>query len=61
MYYISTRYLKEKITGVCVPQFKLYYICDITNPSHTNLVKLCREVQYMWWGNKYLELQECDY
>ena len=54
MYFISTRFLKDKINGVHVPQFKLTYICSTTNPSQKSLVKLCNEVHYMWWGNQYL-------
>ena len=25
------------------------------------MIKLCREVYYMWWKNKELEMQEWDY
>ena len=58
--FMSTRFLKYKINGVRVTQFKLDYICDTTNHSRENLVKLCREVHYMQQGNKYLEQQECE-
>ena len=57
MYFMSTRFLRDKINGVRVPQFQLDYIRDTTDPSHKNLVKLCCEVHYMWWVNQYLELQ----
>ena len=57
MYFMSTRFLKDKIDGVYVPQFQLYNICDTSRPSHKNLVELCREVNYMWWGNQELDLQ----
>ena len=53
MYYMSTRFLKDSTDGVCVPQFQLTYIHNTTHPSHTFLVKLCREVHYMWWVNQY--------
>ena len=56
MYFMSTILLKYKIDGVLVPKFQLAYIYDTTNPSHKILVKLCCEVRYMWWRNKYLEL-----
>ena len=49
VYLISTRFLKDKINVVCVPQFQLAFNCDTTHPSHKNLVKLCLEVHYMWW------------
>ena len=31
MYFMSIRFLKYKINGFRVPQFKLAYICDTTN------------------------------
>ena len=49
MYFMSTIFIKEKIGGVCVPQFQLAYICDTTHPSNKKLVRLCRELHYMWW------------
>ena len=55
---MPTRFLKVNIDGVCLTQFQLAYISDTTNPSHKILVKLCREVHYMWWGNQELEIQE---
>ena len=57
---MSTRLLKDKIDEVRVPQFQLAYICNTTHPSHKKLVNLCRGVNYMWWENQYLELQEWD-
>ena len=60
LYFISTRFLKYNIYGVHVPQFKLDYIHDKNHHPHRNLVKLCRKVNYMWWGNKYLELQDWE-
>ena len=60
MYFMSTRLLKDNIDGVCVPQFQLDYIHNSTHPSHKYMVKLCREVHYIWWVNKELELQEWD-
>ena len=57
---MSTRFLKEKIDVVYVPRFQLAYILAITHTSHKNLVKLCREVHYMWWLNQYLEPQEWE-
>ena len=58
MYFMSTRFLKDKMNGVHVQRFKIAYICDTTDSSHKTLVKLCHEVHHMWWGNQYLELQE---
>ena len=55
MYFMSTRFLKDNIYGVHVLKFQLAYIRDTTNPSHENVVKLCREVNYMWWENQDLE------
>ena len=52
MYFISTRFLKDKIYGVCVPQFQLFHIRDTTNSVHKQLVDLCRDLDYMWWGNQ---------
>ena len=50
------------MNGVSVPQFQLAYICDTNHPSHNTLFKLCREVRYVWWGYRELELKECkDY
>ena len=60
MYFMSTRLLRYNIDGVRVTQFKLAYICDTTNPSHKIMVKLCREVNDIWWGNQDLELQEWE-
>ena len=34
-----------------VPKLKLDYIRDKTHPSYKNLVKLGRDVNYIWWGN----------
>ena len=58
MYFMSTRCLKDKIDGVCVPQFKLAYIRETTHTLHKHLVKLCCEEYYVWWENQHLELQE---
>ena len=60
MYFMSTGFLKDNINGVRVPQLQLAYIHHRNNPSGKNLVKLCHELHYMWWGNKYLELQEWE-
>ena len=60
IYFMSTIFLKDDINGVRIPQFQLDYIFDTINPSHKSLVKLCREVHYMWWENQYLELQEWE-
>ena len=49
---MSTRFVKDKIYGVQVPQFQIDYISDTTNPSHRILVKLCHDVHYMWWREK---------
>ena len=54
---MSTIFLRYKIDGVRVPQFQLAYINDTTHPSHKKLVELCRDVNYMWWGNQELELK----
>ena len=51
---MSTIFLNKNINGVRVPQFQLACIRDITHPSHKNLVKLSREVHYMWWLNQEL-------
>ena len=53
---MPTIFLKGNIDGVCLTQFQLAFICDTTSTSHKNLVKLCREVHYMWWRNQDLEL-----
>ena len=58
MYFMATRLLKDKIDEFCVSQFQLALICDTTHPLHKFLSNVCREVQYMWWGNQGLELQE---
>ena len=57
MNFILTMLLKYNIYGFCVPQFHLSHILDTTHTSHNNLVKLCREVHYMWLVNQELELQ----
>ena len=56
IYFMSTRFLKDHINGVHVSQFQLTYIRDTAHPSHKNLVRLCPEVNYMWWLNQNLEL-----
>ena len=58
MYYMSSIFLKDNINGVYVPQFQIAYIHDTTHPSHKNVVKLCREVHYMWWVNQGLLIQD---
>ena len=37
MFFISNRFINEKIDGVCVTQFQIDYICDtnISNHKHT--------------------------
>ena len=57
MHFVSTRLLKYRINGVCVPQSQLARIRGTTNTSHKNLFELCHEAHYMWRGNKYLEPQ----
>ena len=56
MYLMQTVFLKDKIDGVRVPQFIVSYILDTTHLQHKFLIKLCREVHYMWWVNQELEL-----
>ena len=51
IYFMSIVLLKYKIDGFRVPQFQLAYIFDTTHPSHNNLVKLCCEVNDIWWLN----------
>ena len=51
--------LKYNINGVRVPQLQLAYIHGINNNPQKYLVMFCLEVHYIWWGNKYLEPQEC--
>ena len=58
MNFMSTVLLNGNIYVFRVPQLQLAYICDTTDPLHKKLVKLCREVHCMWWGNQELELQE---
>ena len=58
---MSNIFLKDKIYGVCVLPFQIAYIRYTTNTPHKNLVKLCRNVNYMWWGNQELELQKWEY
>ena len=54
---MSTRFLKDKIDGLCVQKFQLAYICDTTHPTDKQLVKFCCEVHYLWCGNQDLGLQ----
>ena len=49
MYFMSTISLKYKINGFRVPQFQLDCIYDTTHPLNKNVVKLCNEVNYVWW------------
>ena len=60
MCFMLTRLLKDKIYGIIFPKFQLAYIRNTTHPSHKKLVKLCREVHYMWWVNEHLELQDWE-
>ena len=48
MYFMSTRFLKNKINGLRVPQFQLANIFYTTNPSHKIFIKFCREVNSVW-------------
>ena len=48
MYFLSTRFLKDKMNEVFVPLFQLAYIFETTHNQQTNLVKLCCEGHYMW-------------
>ena len=57
---MSTVFLTDNIDGVRIPQSQLGYICDTSHTSHTRLVKLCSDVNYMWWGNQDLEPQEWE-
>ena len=40
-FFMSTRFLKDNINGVSIPQFQLAYIRDTIHTSHKKLVKLC--------------------
>ena len=60
MFYMSNRFLKEKIYGFHVPQFQLAYIRDKKHPLHKILVELYHDVNYVWWGNQDLEVQEWE-
>ena len=51
IYFMSIRFLKDKINGFRVPQFHLAYIHDTTHISCKHLIKLCHRRDYMWWGN----------
>ena len=48
IYFMSTRFSKEKTNRVRVPQFQLACICDTNHRSHKHLVKLCCEVHDLW-------------
>ena len=54
MYFMSTKLLKYNINGVRFPQFQIAYINDTTRRLHKNLIKMYREVHYMWWVNQEL-------
>ena len=47
MFFMSTRFLRDKIYGSRVLKFQLYYIRDTTHPSNKCLVELCCEIHYM--------------
>ena len=51
---MSNRFLKQNTDGSCVPQFQLAYIFETTHPLHKNLIKLCHDVKYIWWGDHHL-------
>ena len=51
MYFMSIRFLKDKINGVRVPQFQLVQISDTTHPSHKNWL-IC-VVKYIVCGGKF--------
>ena len=57
---MSNMFLTENIGGDHIPQFNIDLICNKNIPSHKHMVKLCREVHYMWWWNQELDLQEWD-
>ena len=40
-FFMSTRFLKDNINGVSVPQFQVSYIHDTIHTSYKKLVKLC--------------------
>ena len=52
MYFKSTVLLKYMINGVRVPQPQLAQIRNTNNSLHKYFAKLCREVYYVWQGNK---------
>ena len=54
IYFMSTRFLKDKIGGVCVPQFQLSYIRNTTHPLHKNMVKFFHGMHYICQGNQEL-------
>ena len=54
MYFMPIRFLKDKIDGVCIPKISTILNLRHNLPFTYYLVKLCREVQYMWWGNQEL-------
>ena len=54
VYFMSTIFLEDNITGVRVPKFQLAYIRDKTHPLHKRLIKLSREAHFTWWVNQEL-------
>ena len=42
MYFMSTRFLKDKVNEFRIPQFQIFYILNTTHTSHKNLVQLCQ-------------------
>ena len=47
MFFMSTRFLKDSIDEVRVPQFQLYYIIDTKHTSYKYLLQVCHNVNYM--------------
>ena len=58
VYFMPNIFLKDNINRLRFTKFYLAYIRNKTHTPHKEMVKLCREVHYMWLGNQELELQE---
>ena len=52
IFFMSTRFLKDSIDGVRVPQFQLYYIIDTTHTTYIDLLQFFHNLNYMCCGKQ---------
>ena len=51
MFHITNVFFKDKVDGVCVPQFQIYYIRETTNPFRNDFL-ICVMMYTMCGGGE---------